>query len=153
MSKTPAIQAIEALAGGESALEIMRRIADASATSSRDGTASAELEESTRALQQAISRVELTQRLHKAMEEAASRDAISMEALRVAVCEFTLALRKEGTTPEATLISLKDAVNRKSLPQFSTHAADKNNNHLHENISTWCIKAYFQQDAACTEGT
>jgi hypothetical protein len=150
MSKPPAIQAIEALAGGESALEVMRRIADASATDSRDGTASAELEESTRALQQAISRAELTQRLHKAMEEAASRDAASMEALRVAVCEFTLALREAGTTPEATLISLKDAVNRKSLPQFSTHAADRRNNQLHEEISTWCIKAYFQQDAACT---
>jgi hypothetical protein len=108
-------------------------------------------DESSLALQQAIARSELAKRLHAAIEEAASRDAIAMKALRIAVCEFTLALRDAGTTPEAVLITLKSVISSKSLPQFTPHSSDRNGEQLRQSISTWCIKAYFDQNTApCT---
>jgi hypothetical protein len=150
MTKTPAIQAIEAISGGESALDVMRRIADASAIATVDSDVSQELRDSSLALHQAIQRVTLTQRLHQAMEDAAARDAASMEALRLAVCEFTIVLREEGTTPEGTLILLKNAVNRKALPLLAPPGADRRDHPLRETISTWCIEAYFKQGSICT---
>ena len=149
MIKSPAIQAIEAISGGEAALDVMRRIADASALTTVDSEVSQELRESSVALHQAILRVTLTQRLHQAMEDAASRDGASMEALRLAVCEFTIALRDEGATPEGTLISIKSAVNRKALPLLTAHGKDRRDHPLHETISTWCIEAYFRQSSIC----
>lgn len=150
MIKTPAIQAIEAISDGESALDVMRRIADASALATVNSEPSQELRESSLALHQAILRVTLTQRLHQAMEDAAARDAVSMEALRLAVCEFTIVLREEGSTPEATLILLKSAVNRKALPQMTAHGRDRRDHPLRETISSWCIEAYFKQGSVCT---
>jgi negative regulator of replication initiation len=124
MTRTPPIQTIEAISDGESALDVTRRIAEASALPAADTEVSEELRESSLALHQAILRVTLTQRLHKAMEDAAARDAASMEALRMAVCEFTIVLREEGATPEATLILLKSTVNRKALPQLTAYGRD-----------------------------
>jgi hypothetical protein len=128
----------------------MRRFADASALATSDGDVSDELRESSLALHQAILRVTLTQRLHQAMEEAAMKDAASMESLRLAVCEFTIVLRDEGTTPEATLVLLKSAVDRKALPLLTTSYRDKRDYPLREAISTWCIEAYFRQGSTCT---
>ena len=150
MAKSPAVQAIEALSGGESALDVMRRIADASALATVDSEISQELRDSSLALHQAILRVTLTQRLHQAMEEAAARDSASMEALRLAVCEFTIVLREEGTTPEGALILLKNAVNRKALPLLAAPGTDRRDHPLRETISTWCIEAYFKQGPTCT---
>jgi hypothetical protein len=150
MTKSPAIQAIEAVSGGESALDVMRRIADASALATVDSEASQELRDSSLALHQAILRVTLTQRLHQAIEDAAARDAASMEALRLAVCEFTIVLRDEGTTPEGALILLKNAVNRQALPLLTAHERDRRDHPLRETISTWCIEAYFRQGSICT---
>jgi hypothetical protein len=128
----------------------MRRIADASALATVDSDASQELRESSLALHQAILRVTLTQRLHQAIEDAAARDAASMEALRLAVCEFTIVLRDEGTTPEGALILLKNAVNRQALPLLTAHERDRRDHPLRETISTWCIEAYFRQGSICT---
>ena len=55
----------------------------------------------------AIDSVEREERLRSAMTLAASRDAEKMEALRLAVCEFTFAHRADGLTPEGVLIALK----------------------------------------------
>ena len=146
--KEPSIPFIKTLSAEESALEIMRRIADASAVATC-GDAGSELEESSIALEQAIARSDLAVRLLSAIEDAASKDAIAMNALRIAVCEFTLALRDEGTTPEGALITLKSVINRKSLPNFVPHDSGTSHNKLRENMSTWCIQAYFKQNTPC----
>ena len=65
-----------------------------------------------------------------------------MEALRLAVCSFTVALRDEGVTPEAVLISLKAAIRTETLmPLWETSSWSGTS--LHETITTWCIKDYF----------
>ncbi|HMA21354.1 MAG TPA: hypothetical protein VKO87_11175, partial [Gemmatimonadaceae bacterium] len=120
----------------ESALEIMRRIADASAAATC-GDPGSELEESSIVLDQAIARSDLADRLRSAIEDAASRDAIALNALRIAICEFTLALRDEGTTPEGVLITLKSVIDRKSLPSFVFHGSERSSQStLRENMST-----------------
>ena len=146
--KEPSLPSSESLNDEDAALEMMRRIADASAAATC-GDPGSELEESSMALDQAIARAELADRLRSAIEDAASRDAIAMNALRIAVCEFTLALRDEGTTPEGVLITLKSVINRKSLPNFVPHDSERNHDKLRENMSTWCIQAYFKQNTPC----
>jgi hypothetical protein len=73
-----------------------------------------------------------------------------MHALRMAVCEFTLAHRGEGLMPEHVLIALKHQVNCRAMPRIARNESDRNGNRLRENLSTWCIKAYFDTEGACT---
>jgi len=87
---------------------------------------------------------ELCERLRKAVEHAATRDAVSMKALQAAVCEFTSALRDEGTTPEATLISLKTVINNRALPPFRRDSEADQTHEVRERISTWCIEEFFR---------
>ena len=119
----------------EEALNLVRILAENSAT----GLAS-----DADALQrQSISQAELSDRLRAAVERAAERSSASMEALRLAVCAFTVALRDEGITPEAVLVSLKEAIRSQtfiSLRRQSTW----NGPHLQESITTWCIQDYFR---------
>ena len=128
----------------------MRRIAEISAISTCADMDSTEADSSSAALNQAISESELSQRILVAVELAASRNAASMEALRIAVCEFTIALRGEGRTPEAVLISLKNIITRKSLPVLPRYSTDWSGNELRSSVSTWCINAYFSEEAGCT---
>jgi len=100
------------------------------------------------ALQLAIPQPELCDRLRVAVEDAASRDAVSIEALRVAVRSFTVALRDAGTTPERVLIILKTVINNRSLPVIAPHASDWKGDQLREKISTWCIEEYFREKTA-----
>lgn len=123
----------------EDALDLVRMIAENSAAGLGDDAAAAQ--ES--ALQHAISQIELSTRLREATERAAEKSAASMEALRLAVCAFTIALRDEGITPEAVLISLKAAIHKETfLPlwQDSTWSGP----HLRDTITTWCIEDYFR---------
>ena len=71
-----------------------------------------------------------------------------MEALRLTVCEFTAALRDEGTTPEGVLISLKTLINDRSLPVIPQHSVDWTGYQLREMISTWSIKEFFRKETA-----
>jgi hypothetical protein len=107
-----------------------------------------ELRRSALALQLAIPEAEICQRLRIAVEEAASRSAESMHALRHAVCNFTLALRDEGTTPERVLIALKTIVNNRALLVIAPHTSDWRGDHLRETISTWCIEEFFKEKTA-----
>ena len=99
------------------------------------------------ALDLAIRQAELCDKLGVAVENAASASAESMSALRVAVAEFTIALRQAGTTPEAVLIRLKAVIDshvfapvwqRSIWPRLE----------LRSTISTWCIEEYFRQESA-----
>ncbi len=100
------------------------------------------------ALQLAIPQPELCERLRVAVEETASRDAESIEALRLAVHSFTVALRDAGTTPERVLIILKTAIHKRSLLSIAPHASDWKGDQLREKISTWCIEEYFREKTA-----
>ena len=102
----------------------------------------------TLALVQASSQAELCVRLRLAVEKAASRSADSMELLRIAVCDFTIALRNEGTTPEGVLIGLKSVIHEMSFPHIGSHASDSRGRPLREQITTWCIKEYFKEKTA-----
>lgn len=77
--------------------------------------ARAELNPSTLASHLSIHPAEIGQRLLIAVEKVASKDAESMEALRLAVCSFTGALRDAGTTPERVLIILKTVIHKRSV--------------------------------------
>ena len=103
-----------------------------------------ELVRSARVLQLAIPSREICERVHRAVEEAASRDAVSMESLRLAVCEFTVTLRTGGATPGAVLVALKTLVNAGAGPIISRSLSDWSGYRLREKISTWCIDEYFR---------
>lgn len=94
----------------------------------------------------AIGQAELSDKLRLAVENAAVASAESMAALRVAVSEYTIALRNAGTTPEAVLISLKAVINGQVFApmwQRSTWPRPE----LRSTMSTWCIEAYFRQES------
>jgi hypothetical protein len=149
MPTKPAVITAEALAASEASLDIMRRIADASALAMCAEAESAELDESARVVGYAISLAQRSEHLHKALELSASSNAHAMESLRIAVCEFTVALRGEGASPEAILISLKSLINQKSLPHLSHSRLDLDAQRLRGDISKWCIESYFKQAGPC----
>lgn len=94
----------------------------------------------------AIPSAEVCDRLRNAVIAAATRDAESMESLRDAVREFTVALRDQGATPEATLIALKALVNAGNGTLVAPHVSDWSGYIIREKISTWCIERYFADD-------
>lgn len=99
--------------------------------------------EDTREAQLAFPGPELTDRVRRAVTEAAGRDAEAMKRLRIAVTSFTIALREIGTTPEAVLIALKTAINSRALMAVPLSEADLNLEDLRGKISTWCIEEFF----------
>ena len=93
----------------------------------------------------------LTLHLRGALERAAAKSNESMEALRVAVCVFTIALRDKGIAPEAVLIRLKAAIRYETLmPLWET--STWSGPHLHETVTTWCIKDYFSEEGCVKNG-
>ena len=149
MPTKPAVITAEALRASEAALHTMRRIADASALALCAEAELAELDESTLVVSYAISLAQRSERLHKALELSASSNAQAMESLRIAVCEFTVALRGEGASPEVTLLSLKSLISQKSLPHLSLSRLDLDAQQLRGDISKWCIESYFKEEAPC----
>lgn len=149
MSTNPAVSTAEALAASDAALDVMRRIAEASTLATCAEAGSAELDESTLAVSYAISLAQRSDRLLKALELSASSNAIALESLRIAVCEFTVALRGEGASPESTLIALKSLISEKTLPHLSHSRLDFNAERLRGDISKWCIESYFKAAAPC----
>lgn len=81
-------------------------------------------------------RAERSNALRVAVDEAATRSAESMLALRIAVVGFTSDLRDTGMTPEAVLIALKKVVRQRT---------DFAGIMMREKISTWCIEEFFSQ--------
>lgn len=75
-------------------------------------------------------------------------NADSMEALRLTVCEFTTALREEGTTPEGVLISLKTLISDRAFPVVPDYSSTWTGYQLRELISTWSIKEFFREETA-----
>ena len=137
----PAVRADES-SPVEDALDLVHMLAERSATGLAADAASTEGESSSFALERAISQAELSERLRAAVVRAAARNADSMEALRVAVCAFTVALRDDGVTPEMVLISLKAAIKKQTLtPLWETSSLSGPS--LQEMITTWCIRDYF----------
>jgi hypothetical protein len=125
------------------ALRLVQSLAEASALGLAADEQSLEDEESSAALQEAIALAERSARLRRAVERAASRSNESMDALRAAVCAFTVALRNEGIAPEGVLIRLKAAIWEQALsPVWTTSTWDGPG--LRESITTWCIQDYFR---------
>ncbi len=88
-------------------------------------------------------------RLRLALEQAANRSAESMEALRLAVRDFTVVLRDEGTNPEHVLMALKAVIYNRSFPTIAVHPTEwAGGSRLHERISTWCIEEFFREKTA-----
>ena len=130
--------------------DLMQRIAEASATAICAGVAAADADEIAIAVRRADEQAATARRVVQALELAASRDAAAMHALRLAVCEFTYAHRNEGLTPERVLVALKGVVHSRAMAPIRSHMSDRNGNRLRESVSTWCIKAYFDSEGACT---
>ena len=126
----------------EEALNLVHQIADKSASGVATDAESAEAASSAFALERALLQAQLSDRLRIALGQAAIRSSDSMEALRLAVCSFTVALRDKGVLPEAVLISLKAAIRTETLlPLWETSSWSGTS--LHATITTWCIKDYF----------
>ena len=96
------------------------------------------------ALRVDLPQAELCERLRKGVERAASRNADSMEALRVAVCDFTAALKEKGTSPEGVLICLKALIADQTFSLIPRHPADLTAWQLREQMSTWSIREFFR---------
>lgn len=105
----------------------------------------AEVRRSARLLHLAIPSVELCEQFWHAVEKAAARDAESMQALRVTVCEITALLRDRGTAPETVLITIKALLNLRSVPLIAPHPSDWNGSAMRQKVSTWCIDEYFRK--------
>ena len=86
----------------------------------------------------------LCEDLHAAVERAAQRSADSMTALRVAVEQFTVALRDDGLNAESVLISLKSVINNRSFP-VRPYTGDRGDDDLRQQISTWSIKEFYRE--------
>jgi hypothetical protein len=88
---------------------------------------------------------ELANRVHKAVIDAAARDARSLKELQLAVASFTAAFREMGTSPEAVLIALKAVINNRSLLPIPIplRDSDRSGELLRAQISTWCIEEFF----------
>lgn len=88
-------------------------------------------------------------RLRQALEDAANRSAESMEALQLAVREFTAVLKNEGNNPEHVLMALKAVIYNRSFPTIAVHPTEwAGGSRLHEKISTWCIEEFFKEKTA-----
>ena len=107
-------------------------------------------EEAAIAVRHAIAQVDAARRLRGALELAASKDTDAMQALRLAICDFTCAHRGEGLAPESVLIALKQMVDDRAMPPFPTRESNWNGWTLRQRVSTWCINAYFNDAGACT---
>ena len=149
MSKNDSLDSTGSARAPDSDFELMRRIAEASATALCAGGGT-ESEQLAAAVDHADVLNATARRLLEALELAASRDATAMRALRLAVCQFTLARRGEGLAPERVLIDLKELVDKRAMPPIRTHVTDRSSNHFRERVSMWCINAYFNSEGACT---
>lgn len=149
MTSEDSIRATDGVASVDIELDLMRRIAEASAVAICIEAEFADAGESAWIVRKAISQAAASRRVRSALEVAASRNAIAMDALRIAVCEFTVALRSEGIAAEAVLIALKNLIDDRALPRIAAHESDSSGNGLRESISTWCIKSYFETEGAC----
>lgn len=89
----------------------------------------------------------LCEELHIAVEHAAARSAASINTLRFAVRRFTAALKQDGASPEAVLISLKSIINSRTFPVVIS-AHDWSSEDLRHQISTWCIEEFFSEKKA-----
>ena len=87
----------------------------------------------------------LCEDLHAAVERAAQRSADSMTALRVAVEQFTVALRDDGLKAEGVLISLKSVINNRAFPVIRPYAGDRDDDDLRQQISTWSIEEFYRE--------
>ena len=128
----------------DEALNLVRILAENAATGLAAEEAFAQDPAAESALRDAISEADLSSRLRAAVQSAAMRNSGSTEALRQAVCAFTIALRDEGITPEAVLIRLKAAIKQQTLRPLwltSTWGGPR----LDETITTWCIEDYFRE--------
>lgn len=91
---------------------------------------------------------EICDRLRQAVLDTSARDTASMDQLRLAVGRFTVALRDIGTTPERALIALKTVINNRSFVSIAPHISDWSGNELRQRVSTWCIEAFFRNEAS-----
>lgn len=86
---------------------------------------------------------ELCDELHVAVENAAMRSAGSINALRLAVKRFTVALRDDGAKPETVLIAIKTVINSRTFPIVEYAKQDWSPDELQQQISTWSIQDFF----------
>ena len=90
----------------------------------------------------------ICEELHMAVERAANRSAVSIDALRLAVRRFTIALRDDGAPPEAILIALKTVINTRTFEVMPTIAGDWGVDDLRHLVSTWSIEEFFSERQA-----
>ncbi|HEX6627291.1 MAG TPA: hypothetical protein VF105_05010 [Gemmatimonadaceae bacterium] len=95
----------------------------------------------------AVAPESLCEELHIAVEQAALRSAGSINALRLAVKRFTVALRDDGAKPEAVLIAIKDVINSRTFP-VDAKQQDWHPDEMRQQISKWSIEEFFSAKQA-----
>ena len=91
---------------------------------------------------------DLCEELHAAVQKAAIRSAGSINALRLAVKRFTVALRDDGAKPETVLIALKSVINSETFPVAELRTEEWTPNELRQQISSWSIQEFFSERQA-----
>lgn len=113
-------------------------------SASRAETACAELRRVASSLHVAVP-PSLCEDLHAAVERAAERSTESMNDLRRAVTQFTVALKLDGATPEAVLIALKSVINSRTFPSPRDYIPQSSSDDLRQQISAWSIQEFFRE--------
>ncbi len=90
-------------------------------------------------------------RVRNALLNASFADDVSMQELRMAVCEFTAELREDGITPEAILVSLKSVVSNRTVPPLLSPTSEWSDLRMRDQISTWSIDEFFRSASATQE--
>lgn len=90
----------------------------------------------------------LCEELHIAVERAAARSAASINSLRFSVRRFTAALKQDGASPEAILITLKSVINSRTFSVAYDSTQNWSSEDLRQQISTWCIEEFFTEKKA-----
>ncbi|HYU51548.1 MAG TPA: hypothetical protein VEK37_01330 [Gemmatimonadaceae bacterium] len=115
-----------------------------SGMSVRANSASAELPRSPYALGRPVPPEALCEELHLAVERAAAKSVDSMNALRLAVRRFTIALRADGASPEAVLIAIKSVIHTRTFLLEPLWSREE----IGQQISTWSVREFFSEKQA-----
>lgn len=114
----------------------------------RASTASDDLRQTALASGQPVLPEELCEQLHAAVENAAWKSAESINALRLAVKRFTVALRDDGAKPEAVLIAIKSVIEAQTFAIEFDATPDRARRDIRQQISTWSIQEFFGERQA-----
>ena len=85
-----------------------------------------------------------SENLRRAFRAVVAGNRSANAELRRATSDFVRELKTRGSSPEATVIAVKDVMRRALAGQTPTHDHRRETDALVERVVTWCIEEYYQ---------